>query len=85
MTRYLALMFVNGIEKVMIFDLKDETVDVKALDANSFGLYAPIQKTRRVCYFFNPPNARRGKIMRSGCDHSQGKINRQRRGGSIEK
>ena len=39
LTRYLALMFVNGIEKVMIFDLKDETVDVKALDANSFGLY----------------------------------------------
>ena len=39
MTRYLALMFVNGIEKTVIFNLKDETVDDNAPDANSFGLY----------------------------------------------
>jgi ABC-type nitrate/sulfonate/bicarbonate transport system substrate-binding protein len=39
LTRYLALMFVNGIEKAMIFNLKDETVDENAPDANSFGLY----------------------------------------------
>jgi hypothetical protein len=39
LTRYLALMFVNGIEKAVIFNLKDETVDENAPDANSFGLY----------------------------------------------
>jgi hypothetical protein len=39
LTRYLALMFVNSIEKALIFNLKDETVDENALDANSFGLY----------------------------------------------
>jgi formylglycine-generating enzyme required for sulfatase activity len=39
LTRHLALMFVNGIEKALIFNLKDETVDENALDANSFGLY----------------------------------------------
>jgi hypothetical protein len=39
LTRYLALMFVNGIEKALIFNLKDETVDENAPDANSFGLY----------------------------------------------
>jgi hypothetical protein len=39
LTRYLALMFVNGIERAVIFNLKDETVDENALDANSFGLY----------------------------------------------
>jgi exo-beta-1,3-glucanase (GH17 family) len=38
LTRYLALMFVNGIEKAVIFNLKDEAVDENALDANSFGL-----------------------------------------------
>jgi hypothetical protein len=32
-------MFVNGIEKALIFNLKDETVDENAPDANSFGLY----------------------------------------------
>jgi hypothetical protein len=39
LTRYLALMFVNGIEKALIFNLKDETVAENAPDANSFGLY----------------------------------------------
>ncbi len=39
LTRYLALMFVSGIEKALIFNLKDETVDETAPDANSFGLY----------------------------------------------
>jgi parallel beta-helix repeat protein len=39
LTRYLALMFVNGIEKAEIFNLKDEAVDENAPDANSFGLY----------------------------------------------
>jgi len=39
LTRYLALMFVNGIEKAVIFNLKDETVNENVLDANSFGLY----------------------------------------------
>ena len=39
LTRYLALMFVNGIEKAMIFNFKDETVDENAPDANNFGLY----------------------------------------------
>jgi hypothetical protein len=39
LTRYLALMFVNGIEKVVIFNLKDESVDEDAYDANSFGVY----------------------------------------------
>jgi formylglycine-generating enzyme required for sulfatase activity/DNA-binding beta-propeller fold protein YncE len=39
LTRYLALMFVNGIERAVIFNLKDETVDENAPDANSFGLY----------------------------------------------
>jgi len=39
LTRYLALIFVNGIEKAMIFNLKDETVGENAKDANSFGLY----------------------------------------------
>jgi DNA-binding beta-propeller fold protein YncE len=39
LTRYLALMFVNGIERAVIFNLKDETVAENALDANSFGLY----------------------------------------------
>ena len=39
LTRYLALMFVNGIEKAVIFNLKDEAVDENAPDANSFGLY----------------------------------------------
>jgi len=38
LTRYLALMFVNGIERAVIFNLKDETVDENAPDANSFGL-----------------------------------------------
>jgi hypothetical protein len=32
-------MFVNGIERAVIFNLKDETVAENALDANSFGLY----------------------------------------------
>jgi hypothetical protein len=39
LTRYLALMFVNGIERAVIFNLKDEAVDENAPDANSFGLY----------------------------------------------
>ena len=39
LTRYLALMLVNGIEKAVIFNLKDETADDNAPDANSFGLY----------------------------------------------
>ena len=39
LTRYLALMFVKGIERALIFNLKDETVDENAQDANSFGLY----------------------------------------------
>jgi DNA-binding beta-propeller fold protein YncE len=39
LTRYLALMFVNGIERAVIFNLKDETVDENAHYANSFGLY----------------------------------------------
>jgi len=39
LTRYLALMFVNGIERAVIFNLKDETVAENAPDANSFGLY----------------------------------------------
>jgi hypothetical protein len=39
LTRYLALMFVNGIERAVIFNLKDEAEDENALDANSFGLY----------------------------------------------
>ena len=40
LTRYLVLMFVaNEIEKAVIFNLKDETVDEDALDANSFGVY----------------------------------------------
>jgi hypothetical protein len=39
LTRYLALMFANGIERAVIFNLKDETVSENALDANSFGLY----------------------------------------------
>jgi hypothetical protein len=40
LTRYLALMFAaNGIERAVIFNLKDETVDENAPDANSFGLY----------------------------------------------
>ena len=40
LTRYLALMFAaNGIEKALIFNLKDETVDENAKDANSFGVY----------------------------------------------
>jgi hypothetical protein len=39
LTRYLALMFVNGIERAVIFNLKDETVDEDAPEANSFGLY----------------------------------------------
>ena len=39
LTRYLALMFVNGIGKALIFNLKDETVDENAPGANSFGLY----------------------------------------------
>ena len=39
LTRYLALMFVNGIEKAVIFNLKDESVAENAHDANSFGLY----------------------------------------------
>ena len=38
LTRYLALMFVNGIEKALIFNLKDEAVDENAPDANCFGL-----------------------------------------------
>jgi hypothetical protein len=29
----------DGIEKAVIFNLKDETVDENAPDANSFGLY----------------------------------------------
>jgi len=37
--RYLALMLVNGIERAVIFNLKDETVDENAKDANSFGLF----------------------------------------------
>jgi len=40
LTRYLALMFVNGIEKAVIFNLKDGSVDENVKDANSFGLYA---------------------------------------------
>jgi len=39
LTGYLALMFVNGVERAVIFNLKDETVAENALDANSFGLY----------------------------------------------
>ena len=40
LTRYLALMFAaNGIEKALIFNLKDETLGENAKDANSFGLY----------------------------------------------
>jgi len=31
-------MFVNGIEKALIFNLKDEAVDENAPDANCFGL-----------------------------------------------
>ncbi len=36
LTRYLALMFVNGLERVEIFNLKEETVDENAPDANIF-------------------------------------------------
>jgi hypothetical protein len=39
LTLYLALMFVNGIEKAEIFNLKDETLDENAPDANIFGFY----------------------------------------------
>ena len=39
LTRYLTLMFVNGIEKAVIFNIKDEAVDENAHYANSFGLY----------------------------------------------
>ena len=39
LTWYLTLMFVNGIEKAVIFNLKDEAVDENAHYANSFGLY----------------------------------------------
>ena len=38
LTRYLALMFVKGIEKAVTFNFKEETEDENAPDANSFGL-----------------------------------------------
>jgi len=42
LTRYLALMFVNGIEKALIFNLKDETVDVNKRLGQRMGLIKSI-------------------------------------------